>query len=176
MIALDSWQLYYGLEGSVPPRTLSGGVGGTRCQWKWQDLRISMEGVCVCVVCVCAQSCLTLCNPMDCSPPGSSVHGISQARLLEWVAMLTQRSNLPLLLDRRTPYHLHHLWSVALWVTFLHSSPSTPGVATFFMWTCFASCCTKALERNFWGFTTSPIRKVRNNCQNMLQTVLKLHL
>ena len=34
-----------------------------------------------------AQSCLTLCNPMDCSPPGSSVHGILQARILEWVAM-----------------------------------------------------------------------------------------
>ena len=32
------------------------------------------------------QSCLTLCNPMDCSLPGSSVHGIFQARVLEWVA------------------------------------------------------------------------------------------
>ena len=31
------------------------------------------------------QSCLTLCNPMDCSLPGSSVHGILQARILEWV-------------------------------------------------------------------------------------------
>ena len=35
--------------------------------------------------CVCAQSCLTLCNSMDCSLPGSSVHRILQARLLEWV-------------------------------------------------------------------------------------------
>ena len=33
------------------------------------------------------QSCLTLCNPMDCSLPGSSVHGILQARILEWAAM-----------------------------------------------------------------------------------------
>ena len=32
------------------------------------------------------QSCLTFCDPMDCSLPGSSVHGISQARILEWVA------------------------------------------------------------------------------------------
>ena len=31
------------------------------------------------------QLCLTLCNPMDCSPPGSSVHGILQARILEYV-------------------------------------------------------------------------------------------
>ena len=34
-----------------------------------------------------AQSCPTLCGPMDCSPPGSSVHGILQARILEWVAI-----------------------------------------------------------------------------------------
>ena len=33
------------------------------------------------------QSCLTLCDPIDCTPPGSSVHGILQARKLEWVAM-----------------------------------------------------------------------------------------
>ena len=33
------------------------------------------------------QSCPTLCNTMDCSPPGSSVHGILQARTLEYVAM-----------------------------------------------------------------------------------------
>ena len=31
-----------------------------------------------------AQSCLTLCDPLDCSPRGSSVHGILQARILEW--------------------------------------------------------------------------------------------
>ena len=34
-----------------------------------------------------AQSCPTLCNPMDCNPPGSFVHGILQARVLEWVAI-----------------------------------------------------------------------------------------
>jgi len=33
----------------------------------------------------------TLCNPIDCSPPGSSVHGILQARILEWVAVLCPR-------------------------------------------------------------------------------------
>ena len=41
-------------------------------------------------MCICAkslQSCLTLCNPMDCGPPGSYVPGILQAGLLEWVAM-----------------------------------------------------------------------------------------
>ena len=34
-----------------------------------------------------AQSCPTLCDPLDCSPPGSSIHGILQARVLEWVAI-----------------------------------------------------------------------------------------
>ena len=36
-------------------------------------------------VCLASQSCLTLCDPMDCSLPGSSVHGIPQARILEWL-------------------------------------------------------------------------------------------
>ena len=39
------------------------------------------------------QSCLTLCNPVDCSPPGSSVHGILQERILEWVAMPSSRGS-----------------------------------------------------------------------------------
>ena len=34
-----------------------------------------------------AQSCLTLCDPIDCSLPGSPIHGIFQARILEWVAI-----------------------------------------------------------------------------------------
>ena len=38
-----------------------------------------------------AQSCLTLCNPVDCSPPGLSAHGILQARILEWVAISFSR-------------------------------------------------------------------------------------
>ena len=41
-----------------------------------------------------AQSCRTLCDPMDCSLPGFSVHGIPQARILEWVAIPFSR-NLP---------------------------------------------------------------------------------
>ena len=42
------------------------------------------------------QSCLTVCSPTDCSPPGSSVHRILQARILEWVAMpFSRRSSQP---------------------------------------------------------------------------------
>ena len=41
------------------------------------------------------QSCLILCDPTDCSPPGSSVHGISQAGLLEWAAISYSRGSSP---------------------------------------------------------------------------------
>ena len=40
-----------------------------------------------------AQWCLTLCDLMDCSPPGSSVHGILQARILDWVAISSSRGS-----------------------------------------------------------------------------------
>ena len=39
------------------------------------------------------QSCSTLCDPVDCGPPGSSVHGILQARILEWVAISFSRGS-----------------------------------------------------------------------------------
>ena len=42
---------------------------------------------------VCAQLCPTLCNPLNCSPPGSCVHGILQARILEWVAISCSRKS-----------------------------------------------------------------------------------
>ena len=50
----------------------------------WEDSHLY---VCACVHAPPLQSRPTLCDPMDCSPPGSSVHGILQARIPEWVAM-----------------------------------------------------------------------------------------
>ena len=47
--------------------------------------RDQTDALCIVKVLV-AQSCLTLCDPVDCSPPGSSVHGIFQASILEWIA------------------------------------------------------------------------------------------
>ena len=57
-----------------------------------------MVAVCVCVcVCVrmhtCAQLCLTPCYPMGSSLPGSSIHGILQARIMEWAAMPSSRGS-----------------------------------------------------------------------------------
>ena len=49
--------------------------------------------VCACSV---AQSCSTLCDPMDCSLPGSTVHGVLQARILKWVAIPFSRGSSPL--------------------------------------------------------------------------------
>ena len=47
------------------------------------------------------QSYPTLCDPMDCSLPGTSAHGILQARILEWVAMLSSRgSSWPIILNK----------------------------------------------------------------------------
>ena len=44
-------------------------------------------------ICLVAHLCLTLCSSMDCCPLGSSIHGISQARILEWVASLYSRGS-----------------------------------------------------------------------------------
>ena len=64
--------------------------------WLVSPTALPCSWVCVCVcVCVCkvAQSCPILCNPMDCDPPGSSVLGILQARILEWVAISFSRGS-----------------------------------------------------------------------------------
>ena len=53
---------------------------------------LMMSSACA-VLCLVPQSHLTLCDPVDCSPPGSSVHGILQARILEWVAMPSSRES-----------------------------------------------------------------------------------
>ena len=46
-----------------------------------------------CCSCLVTKSCPTLCDPMDCSPPGSSVHGIFQTRILEWVVISFSRGS-----------------------------------------------------------------------------------
>ena len=90
------------------------------CQWK--------------AVCVRAQSCPTLCNPMDCSPPGSSVHGILQARILEWVVISFSRGSFQprdwIYISRTNRQILYH-WATreAPWILFLPVfSWVTPGM------------------------------------------------
>ena len=74
------------------------------------------------MVVLAAQSCLTLCNPRDSSPPGSSVHWILQARILEWVAISFSRGspwhrelNPGLPLCKQIFYHLSHVCLSRTW-------------------------------------------------------------
>ena len=76
--------------------------------------RLQYHGSCSRVKVSVAYSCPAVCNPMDCSPLGSSVHGILKARILEWVSIPFSRrsswqgSNLGLLHCRWILYHLCH--------------------------------------------------------------------
>ena len=52
-----------------------------------------MKQLCGCACLISHEVCPTLCNPMDCSPPGSSAHGILQAGILEWGAISSSRES-----------------------------------------------------------------------------------
>ena len=75
-------------------------------------------GLCV-SVCLCAQLCLPLCDPMDYSPPGSSVHGIFQARILKWVAMPSSRASS----QPRDWTHVSYVSCIGRWVLYQTSEP-----------------------------------------------------
>ena len=64
----------------------------------------------VCMHAKSFQSCPTLCDPKDCSPPGSSVHGILQARILEWVALPSSRES-----SRPRDWTCISLWHLLHW-------------------------------------------------------------
>ena len=66
--AIQDQPLCYRQDGQLTPT----------CPWTWKSV---------------AKSCLTLCDPMDYSPPGSSVYGILPARILEWVAIFSSRGS-----------------------------------------------------------------------------------
>ena len=82
------------------------------------EIKATLKFLCVCV---CSQQCWTLCGPMGYNPPGSSVCGISQARILEWVAISFSRGSSQLrdqtciscisCIGRWILYHKHHLGS-----------------------------------------------------------------
>ena len=94
------------LPTSLMSPSLAGGFFTTSTIWKAHKYHESERKV--------AQSCPTLCNPMDYSPPGYSIHGIFQARVLKWVAIsfskgsLTQGSKPGLQHCRQTFYHLSY--------------------------------------------------------------------
>ena len=61
--------------------------------WLWNKKKTSQAKMWNTYVCVCAQLCPTLWNPMDCSLPGFSIQGIFQTRILEWVAIPFSRGS-----------------------------------------------------------------------------------
>ena len=81
--------------------------------------------------CLVAKLCPTLCDPIDCNPPGSSVRGISQSRILEWVAIFFSRGSSPprdrahvSYIRRRVLYH----WATRNgWVVLTQSCPALCG-------------------------------------------------
>ena len=85
-------QLFYPIDGSLPcsrPWDSPGKNTGVGCHFLLQCMKVKSESE-------VAPSCPTLSNPMDCSLPGSSVHGVPQARVLEWGAIAFS-GNLPYL-------------------------------------------------------------------------------
>ena len=73
------------------PAEIIGQVEGGKARIKWEKLVWSQ---CMLLLfCLIPQLYLTLCDPMDYSPPGSSVHGISQSKILEWVAISYSRGS-----------------------------------------------------------------------------------
>ena len=61
----------------------------------FKKIKVKITSFSMRLVYVYTQSCLTLCDPMDCSPPGSSACGILQANILEWIAISSSRGSSP---------------------------------------------------------------------------------
>ena len=126
------------------------------CQWCVHPVKVKV---------LAALSCPTLCNPMNCSPPGSSVHGILQAKILEWVAILfsrgiflTQGPNPGLLHCRQTFYHLSQQGSwvhpvdgtqkILVGLNFLHHFWHASLYDLLILWPHGRFCRYLVLERN----------------------------
>ena len=78
-------------------------------------------------VCSVIQSCPTLCNPIDCNPPDSPVHGIFQARILKWVVIASSRGIVPIQgSNLHLLYILHWLVTVSLLLSHLGSPRTVP--------------------------------------------------
>ena len=79
------------IDGSPPGSPVPGILQARTLEWPGKNTGVGCHFLLQCVKVKSesevAQSCPTLCDPMDCSLPGSSVHGVLQARILEWVAI-----------------------------------------------------------------------------------------
>ena len=76
---------------------------GVGCHFLLQCMKVKSESEVV-------QSCLTLSDPMDCSLPGSSIHGVYQARVLEWVAIVSLTEGIWKSWMKWRTRHVHVCW------------------------------------------------------------------
>ena len=97
-----------------------------------------------------AQSCLTLCDPMDCSLSGSSIHGIFQARVLEWIGISFSRgSSRP---RNQTPVSRIAGRCFTIWATReAHGKITVSTTVQSFSLNKWPSYCSKALNSRIWG-------------------------
>ena len=82
--------------------------------------------VCICVRAQSLQSCPAFCDPMDCSLPGSSVHGILQAGILEWVVMPSSRESS----QPRDQTHNSYISCIGRWVLYHYRNLGSLTVCT----------------------------------------------
>ena len=92
------WTLFYLRDCSPPDSSVQGtSQAGMGCHFHFQGIVLTDPGIkhyiSVIRIIEVTQSCLTFCNPMDCSLAGFSVHEIFQARVLEWVAISFSRES-----------------------------------------------------------------------------------
>ena len=102
---------------------------------------VSRLHMCCCLV---AKSCPTLCNPMDCSPPGSTVHGILQARLPEWVVISSSRAS-------SQPRDQTHISCIGRWILFYHWATWKP-LSTLYLF--LMTCVHSPQHMGFCGIIT----------------------
>ena len=89
--------------------------------------------------------CPILCTPVDCSPPGSSVHGILQARILEWVVMPSSRGS-----SRTTDWTpVSYVYCIGRWVL----TPNTTWEATVYISTIFLAAKLSNFSQDAWTFS-----------------------
>ena len=100
---------------------------GVGCHFLLQHMKVKSESE-------VAQSCLTLLDPMDCSPPGSPVRGIFQARVLDWGAIAFSLNTLSAVKWEK------HRYTMFLWVGWLAG-----------WWVCFQSHSDSCLKNGFEG-------------------------
>ena len=120
-------------------------------------------GTCVCVCARAhsvAQSCLTLSDPMDCSLPGSSVHGILQARILEWVTISSSRESSWV----RDQICISCISCFGRWILYYHATWETPNLS-YLKWNKFSSSVAidtfQVLDSHTWlPYRTAQIQNI----------------